>query len=392
MKPWRNAVVTATALRVCFLLLSVAAGILVARLGGADLKGVASTFTATATVIFLVTNVDLPQQALRWSRTTGDRRGAVRVVVRAWQGYALVGGVALLATYLWQPSAALVVLGGAAYLAGSQATILCTGVAGAVQTAIQALAQPLTMMVGTLVLWSVSALDASGMQVVLLVSYAAPVVLCALSISFALRGEEASSTEAPRVAALMKQGIPWQLARLAQLLIMRLATIVLFVAVGPASAGVYSVALSTAELAGIVPSQLANQLTHKATRGGQMDTRKVAMRALVASAMTAGILAVVAYPLIPVVYGAEFAGASLALLACLPAVLANAVVLVQTTGQRFTDTPVRAGIAGWAGVGASGVSMWPLVQQWGVSGAGAATSFGCLVSAVLITGLARRDR
>lgn len=79
----------ASGLRAISLLAGVAGSVVIARLGGADVKGVASAYAAANVLAFIAVNLDIPQQLLRFAREQGDGSRTLGFMWRGVKGYIL---------------------------------------------------------------------------------------------------------------------------------------------------------------------------------------------------------------------------------------------------------------------------------------------------------------
>jgi O-antigen/teichoic acid export membrane protein len=352
-------------------------------------KGVSSAFAASNALAFTIVNLDLAQQTLRFGRTTGDL-GLIRpMVVFLWRWYLGIGAVATAVLLLvGAHPAAWVVVGTAAYLVGSQLGVVANGLSGPTSTALGAVLQQIGMIAGTALAWALGELNENTVRLVVIVSYLAPVPLF-WAVS---RKTSVSRTPFPREAIrlLIRGGLRWQPARVAQFALLRLDTLVVFGVLGAASAGVYSVGLSTASLVGIIPAQFASNATYQATQGQGAAVGRNATRALWAGMVGALIVALVGWPMIAVAYGQQYEASFAVLLAALPGVVAYSVLQVHTNHLRIIGSARDIAIASGLGVAAMVIALAVLVPAIGVLGAALASSVGAGVAAMAAHIAARR--
>ena len=251
----KHAVFQASFLRVCGLALGVGGSVAIARLGGAETKGVSSAFAAANSLTFLVVNLDLAQQILRDGRNRRDLNSVRARVMRLWIWYGLLALASVSVSFFVGGIAVWLALGAFAYLMGAQLGMIANALAGPVVASYGALLQQTGMLFGALVAYRLGGLNEDSVRVVVIVSYLAPLPLFLWKTrSKALEMVEAHGPGTPaRFASLVRAGSLWQTARLAQFLMLRLDTLAVFLWLGAASAGIYSVGLATAALAGIFP-------------------------------------------------------------------------------------------------------------------------------------------
>jgi len=120
----------ATLLRLVSLAAGILGSVIVARLGGPEVKGIASSFAAANSILFMTINFDLAQQTLRNGRSSNDLGRVFPQLYRAWCIY-LVSGIAVVASLaaLGLPGGWLAI-GTIAYLLGTQAALAGTGLRG----------------------------------------------------------------------------------------------------------------------------------------------------------------------------------------------------------------------------------------------------------------------
>jgi O-antigen/teichoic acid export membrane protein len=207
----------------------------------------------------------------------------------------------------------------------------------------------------------------------------------------------------PRLARrTLAEGWMGQLSAVASLLHQRLDLALVTVFHGPATAGVYSVAILVGELLGNLPAAISPLLVYSsagATQGSEGD--RFAARAvrvgLAATAAAAVPLAVVAGPLLPWLFGPAYVAAPAALRARLPGAVALAVGTVLAgdfIGRGRSAWNTQAGVLTAAVNAVAGVL---LIPRWGIVGAGAAASLAYLCGSLWmlarfcrVTGIAAR--
>jgi len=378
----RSAVGRAVLFRSVALVLGVASGVVIARLGGAELKGVASAFAAANAVAFMFINFDAAQQALRLSRTEGSKAYAWALLRWVWGAYVVLGGGALLAAALWGADALWIVAGATAFALGAQAGVAAVGMKGPVVGAVGAVIQQLALIIAVCVLASLGALDGESIKLATVVSYVAPTVIYVPYVLRAASGDRRRVSAGDAVLSLAK-GLPWQAGRLMQVCLQKLDVLAVFAVLGAAAAGQYSVGVSTAMLCTLVPAQFAGQALHDAVHGREAAALNRIRRGLYSGAAVGIGLAGVGYPLITLLYGAEFTDAYSVLLATLPGAIAYGVVQVQSNYIRVTSAWYVFFAIGAAGVFVMLVAIvaFTVVVPLGMVGVGIGFSAGAITTA-----------
>lgn len=381
----RHRVVRASALRVVALVAGVACSVLIARLGGADVKGVTSAFATASILGFTLVNVDLAQQTLRHGRSTGTLASTRSRLVSLWPWYgALALLVAAVGLVVGSTHVVWLAAGALAYLLSAHMGSASTGLAGPAVTAMGGIVQQLALIVATLAAAGLGRLDVSTAPLLVVVSFLAPLPLYA----WAARPRGRSGQREPRpsgeLLGLLRSGFAWQGARVAQLLLLRLDTLYVFWFLGAGAAGVYSVGLATAGLGGLVPAQFASNATYEATLGRRSTLRR-GLRLTGWCGLVGGVgLAVVGWPLLRLGYGREFTGSYFVMLAALPGVIAYGVLQVFTNQTRIVGEVRDVFVPSATGAAVMLVGLLALTPAWHTVGAAAASSLGAVAAVVTV--------
>jgi O-antigen/teichoic acid export membrane protein len=390
----RHRVAQASALRAIALAVGLGASVVIARAGGPDVKGATSAFAAAAVLAFTVVNLDLAQQLLQECK----RRGALNLlhqrVIRLWPTYFILAAtVGLAATALEATSVAWLAVGTICYLMSAQLGFAANGLSGPAVTAWGGILQQIGLVVSALAFWFADALSVASAPAVVAISFVFPLPLYVIANRRAIAGlpaVDAGGVRTPilRIALL---GMRWQPGRMAQMLLLRLDTIVVFWVIGADDAGRYSVGLATAALAGVVPAQFAANALYEATHDRIGSMRRNSLFAL-ASGVFGGLLLILAgKPLIHLLYGTSFADAYGVMVATLLGTIAFGILQVFTNQMRVTGRAIDVAIPSLAGAVAMSVGLLILIPLAGVVGAGMASSLGSAV-AVLVAVVQRRRR
>lgn len=374
-----TSVVRASSLRLLAIVVGVLSSVLLARLGGADVKGIASAFAAANALAYTFVAFDFPQQVLRAARERGDLGVVAGLMIRSWPYYALLGSVTTLGWWaLGGGSEIWLLLGGLGYLLSAQIGVATNGVSGPATAAVGAVIQQAGMVVLTLAAHLTTGLDDDSARGVITGSYLAalPYFLWRLrrsSNGHLLDGERPPPRE---LLIFVQRGLRWQPTRVAQFLMLRLDTLVAYAALGASTTGVYSVGLSTAALAGLVPAQFAANTTYRATTGGKPALRRDLRGALLSGTVVSAGLAATGWFLIPLLYGEEFSDAYWVLLFTSPGVVAYGGLQVLTNQLRITGGPLLITVPSFVGVTLMSISMLATANPWGTKGIAASSSLG----------------
>jgi O-antigen/teichoic acid export membrane protein len=154
-----------------------------------------------------------------------------------------------------------------------------------------------------------------------------------------------------------------------------------------AAVGVYSVAVTFAELLWFVPNALGNVLSPKvaAEQEGSWDLTLRLSRILWVFVLCAAVVvALVAIPTIPLLFGREFAAASLPLLFLIPGVVATAAANPVSAHLMGTGRPVFGAAAAAVNLTVNVVANLALIPVLGASGAALASTLSYSASAVVL--------
>lgn len=374
-------VTMSTGLRAITLVVGVVSSVVLARCGGPEIKGVASTYAAANAVSFMVINFDLAQQALRQGRRHQDLGSIFPILRKTWAAYVVLGALAIGVLLIFDVPGGWIVLGAVTYLLGTQAGVATSGLNGPVVAALGAIIQQIGLILGTLAFWSTGFLDGDTVKIAVVVSYLLPM---ALYIPYLVRsGTRGGRPTWHDVTRLLTGGIIWQIGRLMQILIQRLDTLVVFSIMGASSAGVYSVGLSTAMLTTIVPAQFAKNALYEATRSKRLSTGKQSLYALISGLAPALVLLIVGRQAIVLLYSDRFLPAYPAMIACLAGSVSYGLVQVQTNYIRIIGKWQHLIFTSATGLIAMAILLALLLRPLGLTGAGIAFSCGSVVSAVV---------
>ncbi|MGP3535791.1 lipopolysaccharide biosynthesis protein [Microbacterium sp. RD1] len=376
-------IVLSSGLRVVALIMGVLGSVVIARVGGAELKGISSTYAAANAIVFVFLNLDVAQQALRQSRERRDPALVWTVLGRVWGAYLALGAAAIVIVIFADAEPAWLILGGVAFTLGMQGGVAAVGLRGAHIGSIGAVFQQAALICAVLATSSLGVLDNSSIKVVIVVSYLTPLVIYLPAVLARSRRHD-PNVPTREIAVWIWRGLPWQLGRLMQILLQKLDVVFLLLVAGAAAAGIYSVSLSTAMLCTIVPAQVSNHVLHKtANSHGDVRILRQLCVALMAGAVPAALLGVIGAPLITLLYGPGFAEAYEPMLFCLPGAVAYGVLQVQTNFVRIRGSWRTFTLTGALAVAIMLLCLFAFVPSLGASGAAIAFSAGTIVCVVL---------
>jgi O-antigen/teichoic acid export membrane protein len=326
--------VTSSFIRILATGMGVLASVAVARFGGPQIKGEVATLAAVSAIGFSLVSLDLGQQIARISRNGGaSARGLVAGLVTVY----LVAFGALAGLLLTRHSATgWSVLGAAAYTVSAQAAVVAIAYRGAQTGAIGAALQQGMLLIAVCALFLLDRLTSGTAKLALLLAYLAPFVYYWTRIPNSLAPRGNSSVRALMRAG--RDGLPWQLGRVAQFGLLRLDVIAVALIAGSATAGIYSTGLGVSSLLGIVSLVVAGDTYHKAHLGNQLSMKRQVLTAIVPPLALAVPLLVFGQWLITALYGPEFRSAYIAMVVTVPGVVAYGVVQVTTSYVRVEGT------------------------------------------------------
>jgi O-antigen/teichoic acid export membrane protein len=205
----------------------------------------------------------------------------------------------------------------------------------------------------------------------------------------------------PAVARrFLSYGVPYAGYSIFLMLSYRLDYLLLALWKGSAPVGVYSIAVTQAELLWILPVSVGFVLFPRAasradrqSREGAAETASLARWSMLLTIVAAVTLAAIARPLISLMYGSAYAGAAQPLRLLLPGVVAN--VWLQILGPHLFGLRRLATLIGACAVGLAinvGLNV-VLIPSSGASGAAAASSLSyAATAAILLVAFRRLDR
>jgi len=188
------------------------------------------------------------------------------------------------------------------------------------------------------------------------------------------------------IALAVRFGLKLHFGFIAQFLNYRLDRFIISFFLGPAAVGVYGIAVLLSELIWNVPGAVSNAL-YPRTSSTRSDSAELTARACRVSLLVVGLLCVVAAvagpPLIPLVFGAEFASAGPVLWALLPGVLALTAGKVLAPYLVGHNRPIVGTLGSVASLVATIVLDLLLIPRWGILGEGIASSLAYIVGATV---------
>jgi antigen flippase len=229
---------------------------------------------------------------------------------------------------------------------------------------------------------------------IVLLAYLVAQVLVAVAafLRLAHRGQVRRKPRVATMCALSTYGIQAHAGTVALFLAYRSDILLVNYFLGPASAGVYSVALTLSEVLRAIPEAGQMAIYARAAGDAQLPavgsfTRMIVVATGAGSVLVAGLN----YLLVPVVFGAAFAPASLAFVALVPG-LAGLAVSYTVSPLLVLRGRIRATSA--AAVAALVVMIaldLIVIPRWGIVGAAGASSIAYCLLATLQVRAIRRD-
>jgi O-antigen/teichoic acid export membrane protein len=352
-----------------------------ARLGGAEVKGTYSVFTAGASLAGALLSLGVAHQILRYIRGAVEPTSmrstflvSVGVLV------APVGLISLALGPFWFAASAWLV-GGLLYVVPAQAAILVLAVRGVVRSSLLALLQPIATTTAVLLFYTLGWLDAAGAVLAAIVGYLVPAMVAVPWMPST--GRRPSIGEV--IAGVHRRGLAWQPARLLLFACMRGDTLFVFYRFGVSEAGVYSVALTMSEMGLFLARAYAADSLHKAWTSSQSMVLGGALKVAAAiAAASALLLAIVGLPAIVFLFGADFVDAYGYLLLLLPGGIAFALVQVFVANANISGLRSELLIAVGFGACVMTSAMLLASSTFGVSGVAMGSSAGYLAMLIVM--------
>lgn len=227
----------------------------------------------------------------------------------------------------------------------------------------------------------------------------------AVSVSIMGRGVRARDDVEPGVAALFSRGVRYGLmmwmAGLVGQAALRIDMFLLSAQKGTAAVGIYSVAVTFAELLWFIPTALNAVMLPKVSGEGRgaLDVTLRLQRVLWPVTLLTGVLvALGAWVVIPLLYGKEFSGSIVPLVLLMPGALALALTTMPSAYLSGVGLPEEWTKASITNLVANVAANIVLIPRFGVAGAAMASAVSYSVAAVLIvrsfvrhTGIRYRD-
>lgn len=192
----------------------------------------------------------------------------------------------------------------------------------------------------------------------------------------------------PRLALrLVGCGLRYHLGLAAMFLLLRLDVLILNAMSTPAAVGLYTVAVTFIEMAGIVTDATAQvALPHQVDRdltGSASVTVLITQATVWLASLTVGGLCLVAPVLVPLVCGRDFAASVPAVWALAPGLVALGATRAVGAHLLRLDRPRRSSAINVGAVLANVAFNLVLIPVWGIVGAGIASSLGYFCMAAL---------
>jgi O-antigen/teichoic acid export membrane protein len=318
----------ATQIRILAAAFGILQGILVARLGGPDVKGAAAAFIAASTITFQIVNLDLGQQIVRYVKEQKDTALLGRLMFGAIACYAVVAAVVAISTSGGSSLVPLISLGALSLLINMFISYATMAFRGPVINAWSALIQQFAFMLAVVVIASSGILTTATVLYAVIVGYLVPVPFLVVSLPRP-QGDGARSKISPRTLILMvKSAMPWHVGLTARVAVYSMGVIAAGVMLGADQAGVYSVAVGVAMLGQLISQQVSGNAYYRMNSLNRVHLRTDIIRILTVELSVAGLVAFSGYWLIGLLYGQDFSQAYPTTLMLLPGSAAWGVVIL----------------------------------------------------------------
>lgn len=156
---------------------------------------------------------------------------------------------------------------------------------------------------------------------------------------------------------------------------------------GTAQVGIYSIAVTLAELCWYIPNALGGVLLPKVAAEREESLQvsfRLARVTWVATGLAAAAVAVVAPALVPLVFGRDFAGSVLPLFLILPGIIMSSAASAPAAYLSGIGKPIYGTIAAGVNVGVNVVANLLLIPRLGASGAALSSTISYSASAAIL--------
>jgi O-antigen/teichoic acid export membrane protein len=244
-------------------------------------------------------------------------------------------------------------------------------------------------LVGYGTLWALGRLDVWSAFAVLAVSTLVELAVMAWLASGVTASELA---EHERVAHLARRmwtyGSAVWIAGMVGFAALRVDTYFIAFHRGPASVGIYSIAVTLAELCWFIPIALGTVMMPKVAGSDDAEVLGLTLRLervlWPVVALFAVVLFAVSWFAVPAIWGAAFAGSLAPLALLLPGAVAFAAASIPGSYLSGRGRPIDVTVAAAANLGVNIALNAVLVPLWGIVGAGAASLVSYTVAAVIV--------
>ncbi|MCT1516949.1 lipopolysaccharide biosynthesis protein [Dietzia cercidiphylli] len=382
--------VQASVIRIFSIVIGVLSSVVMARWGGAAVKGEFSTFVAVTSIVFAVVNLDIAQQIIRVGRESRDQSRILAWSIRPWSIYTIVALSVLVPFSFIDSSVSWIVAGALAVTLATQAGTLLNAVSGTVSLAFQALFQQVVLLVGSVALGLLNSYSTASV-------YGLAIFASVAALLYALPGIRPkpgvrNKQMAPRLRDLVRAGAMWQPLRVGQMALHKGDLLLVYLLAGPSAAGVYSVAISLSSLSSILPQQISQHVLFLGANNRNVSMARSILSALGFGLFAAGLLAVACVPLISLLYGPDFEEASGAVFASLPGAVAIPIFQIVCNHYRLRGSarlPALGATLGTVVMVIVTLLSFPFI---GIVGAGIAFSAGSIVAATFLVAMYRLVR
>ena len=185
-----------------------------------------------------------------------------------------------------------------------------------------------------------------------------------------------------------KYGLKVYLGNLAQFLNYRLDMFLIAAFLTPAAVGFYTIAVGIAERLWILPGAIATVLFPKVSslKDTEADnlTPRIARHTFLIMSCLSLILALLARPLIKILFGSVFLPSVMPLLILLPGIIALGISKILTVDLAGRGKPQFGTYAAFASLAINiPLNIW-LIPKWGISGAAFASSIAYITATVIV--------
>lgn len=380
----------AAQVRIVATTLGIAQGILVARVGGPEVKGVAAAFIAINLIVYQLANFDLRLQIVRYAKDSGDLSLMTPLLWRAIAGFAAIAAVVVATTAPTGDIVPWIALGSLALLINMYLGVAVLASRGPVLNAWAAVGQQLASIAVVLALAVAGNLDDTTVKIAVIAGYLFPLPLLMAAMPRAGDSRLTWRESFPAILRMTASSLPWHFGQLGQVVVYGSGVLVVGWSLGAEAAGIFSVAAGLARLGQVLSQQVSADAYYRMNSLNEIAFKRDAVRVLLVEGIFAVGLGLLGYWLIDLLYGDVFAGAYALMLVLLPGSAAWGVVFLAGNVIRVYGRAPDMSSYSIPGVVALAVLYFWLTPSLGAMGVAASTTIVMILMSIVAVMRARR--